>query len=180
MIFRGSQKEGTIYKGGTKIGKVYKGDTLVYKSQKNLVLYAFGNASLYLIGSYDVNGIIALLPGFETITDINGTLGQSGSIVYCQSGDMQSVVTYYAQTIVVANVRIYSYENSGQGLAWKYIYVLENSHVGSPCISRMNQATERPDVITSSNITYKSSGMGNSSANRTSQYDRVWTINGIY
>ena len=93
-IYKGSTKLGTIYHGSTKIENGYKGSTLVYSSgTKTLPIYSIGinrfnrycfsleypypnkTIKVYFSGATDVKEFI------YTITNINGTLGTSGSSI---------------------------------------------------------------------------------------------------
>ena len=182
MICKGSQKEGKIYKGGTKIGKAYKGSRLVYSSgPKRIQIYAFDTLSC-LIGEYSLNGFVCQIYGTtDVIVGMSGVLGQSGSSVVIQSGDMQPQRTYYRYTFNINGVYMYDYfRTPGGGMdLGDHIFVIEGSHVGSKVVSMFHEAIIHPNSINSNQMTYTTT-YNTLTVNRYPSDDKVWTEDGIY
>lgn len=177
MIYKGNQKEGKVYKGGTKIGKIYKGNQLIYQSQPSLPEWGFNNYSV--IGEYSLNGLVkANNQNYSNIylSTISGTLGQSGSQITTSYSNM-GTLTYY-NTYNFNGIIVYSYrKHAGSGTTYYIAYVLSNSVIGSllqGCRYSKTNATEHPNSINDSTLTYK-----NTTHNRNSSQDCFWTINGL-
>lgn len=122
-IYKGSTKLGTVYHGGTKIGKVYKGPTLVCSSgTKTLPIYSIGinmfnryclsleypypnkTIKTHFSGAADLTEIL------YTITNINGTLGTSGSSITVTG--VSGNLSFSNQSIIDVGLPFYVYKSS--------------------------------------------------------------------
>lgn len=122
-IHKGSTKLGTIYHGGTKIEKVYKGATLVCSSgTKTLPIYSIGinrfnKHCLSLEYPYPNKTIKVqfsapadLTEILYTITNINGTLGTSGSSITVTG--VSGNLSFSGESIIDVGLPFYVYTSS--------------------------------------------------------------------
>ena len=172
----GNNKIDKIFAGNVEIGKVYLGNELIYQSGPSLMLYGmtfpfYGETEdAYLIGEWSTNGII-VWPMLCTITNITGTLGESGSTISYKLTEQASTSTQsYNSTIEVAGVKIYKYINSNDLVA---ALVLEKSVVGSTFIASVGGGGY-PTSVTSTTVIG-----GGYTYTKDSSLDATWYTNGI-
>jgi hypothetical protein len=186
-VYKGSQKEGKIYYGRTKIGKVYKGNELVYQSSKSLRMYSFGgtvsNGTLisdYLVGSRDTQALMIFLAGIGgKIYKTQGILGQSGSQICYALQDSYSWDKWvpYSQTFVTNGVNVYCYYARGGGFVDASSYLVLEGATTEYVTQGFGEPTIRPASVTNEGV--DAYGNGKIIA-WTPQYDKIWTINGVY
>lgn len=58
MIYKGSQKQGSVYKGSAKIGKIYKGSQLVYQSISSVKDYTMSISASGWTDTVNINPTI--------------------------------------------------------------------------------------------------------------------------
>lgn len=187
MIYGGNQKEGKLYYGGTKISKVYNGDALVYQSSKSLRMYSFGGTvsngtliSSYLVGSRDTQALMISLAGIGgKIYKTQGILGQSGSQICYALQDSYSWDKWvpYSQTFVTNGVNVYCYYAEGGGFLASSSYLVLEGATTEYVTQGFGEPTTRPASVTNEGV--DAYGNGKISA-WTPQYDKIWTINGVY
>ena len=189
-IYFGNNKIGKIYVGGTSIGKVYKGSELVWQKNTSLKLYCYskydydydGTTTVlyaYLLGawadsSYMITGGLLYNPPCK-ITQINGTLGASGSSV---RQEMSSYPGSYRKTVTVNNVKIHIYGETaavGQSaiLGNPWYFIMDGSVVGNYLL--VAQGNYNGLYMSSSEPRIASDSGGASALTHLSQYDGFWT-----
>ena len=181
-IYFGNKKIGKLNFGGISIGEVYKGNQLVYQSGPSLKLYGITTTiggypyDSYLVGSYSTSGFIAASPSIPCeITNIYGTLGQSGSVVYYNSPLLGQEDSYrYYKTSTINGLKIYEYGEVGNNFNFYSLWVLEGSKVGSYLLLSGSNCYN-PNSVTNSTV----DGGGAYQYTRDSSRDATWSLSGI-
>lgn len=186
MIYKGSQKEGTVDKGNTKFSKIYKGNQLVYQKISGVTLFWLSNFNDYY-GNPRATYALAkwasdackvgdfLNPLTATITSISGTIGQGGSSVNVQGNS----ISWFKYRMTIDGVHVYSSPNGATGqaaiLGNPIIFVLNNSVVGSTVLAtQANYNGLYWDSVNPNRVGDLSGYTQNPAKNK------IWTINGVY
>lgn len=189
MIYKGSQKEGKVYKGSTKIRKVYKGSQLVYQKGNGIQYYGYDGC--LLLATNDTSGFLVSSISLP-IKTISGTLGNSGSkvVVTTFATDYYPARDYtmnYATTKSIGSKNVFVYisdsQNSLLGLFSWWIYVLENSKVGSKVAQQISNTASQylewhPISVSSSELVRTADpGATNTVSNaRNTSRDGYWNV----
>lgn len=170
-IYFGNKKIGKLNFGGISIGEVYKGNQLVYQSGPSLKLYGITNiinnvnTPSYLVGSYSTSGKATMAPIPYLLTYIEGSLGQSGSVI---STDATSRYAY-ENTSIINGIKVYNYRAD-----FMNVLVMEGSTVGSCVLGGIGWFT--PTSVTNTTVVLPD-GWGN--CTRDATRDATWTLSGI-
>ena len=173
----GNTKIGKVFIGSTEIAKIYQGNILLFENDKSIPAYAYTKDSkvTYLLGSNSTSGFISIDGGIDTdelptLTNISGTLGTSGSKIRCNN---VAVDCLYNSTKTYSGVKIYVYKNDSDFVD-TYIFVIEDSIVGSKCAWCATANSYSPTSVTSNSMTYNSRTF-----TRASSYDKKFTRKGF-
>lgn len=189
-----------IYKGSSLISKVYKGNQLVYQKQSSgLRLYGYKYESkdsytqTYSIGGQTTENPIMMITTNaiewnavgKVVSEINGTLGETGSSIKISAGN-NNEYKYNTQTVINGiTIYLYSYLNKGSWITFDdRIYILPNSKVGSiglgvdlasPVSETTPSGFKYPISIDNSQLSTE----GGYSHSREPSLDVLWTVNAI-